>query len=225
MQSVCILLAPVLFAASVYMVLGRLIRSIGADEHSIIPVRWLTRTFVSSDIICFLVQGSGSGLMAMGSSASMGKSIVLAGLAIQVLMFGLFIVVSFEFERRLNRTASVGRFDISVQWKIHLRVLNVVCALILVRSVFRVIEYALGNDGYLLSHEWSIYIFDSVPMTAVMALWAKWHPGMFRGSKSRADHDPEWEMRSDGLESANERSVWGRTKDVQQNTGPPLDST
>ena len=30
------------------------------------------------------------------------------------------------------------------------------------RSIFRVIEYAMGQKGYLLSHEWTMYTFDSL---------------------------------------------------------------
>ncbi|GFF25039.1 protein RTM1 [Aspergillus udagawae] len=184
-QSVFILLGPVLFAASVYMVLGRLIRSIQAEKHSVIRVNWLTKIFVASDVLSFLVQGSGAGLMASGSSANMGNNIVIAGLVIQVLMFGLFMVTSFEFERRMNRAPSGHVFDADVPWKTHLHVLDAVSALILIRSVFRVIEYAGGQDGYLLGHEWTMYVFDSVPMVTAMALWAVWHPGVIQSSATR----------------------------------------
>ncbi|RHZ66722.1 RTA1 domain-containing protein [Aspergillus thermomutatus] len=184
-QSVFILLGPVLFAASVYMVLGRLIRSIQAEKHSVIRVNWLTKIFVASDVLSFLVQGSGAGLMANGSSADMGNNIVIAGLVIQVLMFGLFMITSFVFERRMNHAPSGHVFDAEVPWKTHLHVLDAVSALILIRSVFRVIEYAGGQDGYLLGHEWTMYIFDSVPMVAAMALWGVWHPGVIQHSTRR----------------------------------------
>lgn len=167
------------------MVLGRLIRSIQAEKHSVIRVNWLTKIFVASDGISFLIQGSGAGLMANGSSADMGNNIVIAGLVVQVLMFGLFMVTSFEFERRMNRAPSGHVFDADVPWKTHLHVLDVVSALILIRSVFRVIEYAGGQDGYLLGHEWTMYIFDSVPMVTAMVLWAVWHPGIIQTSASR----------------------------------------
>lgn len=32
--------------------------------------------------------------------------------------------------------------------------------LILARSVFRVIEFMQGNDGFIMSHEYMLYIFD-----------------------------------------------------------------
>jgi hypothetical protein len=54
-----ILLAPPLYAVSIYMVLGRLIVHLGAESYSIVPVRWLTIIFVTGDIIAFVMQAAG----------------------------------------------------------------------------------------------------------------------------------------------------------------------
>lgn len=43
MQSVLLLLAPVLFAATLYMTLGRVITAVRGEQYSFIPPRWLTR--------------------------------------------------------------------------------------------------------------------------------------------------------------------------------------
>ena len=51
-QSTLILLAPILFAASIYMILGRLVRRTDSVEYSIIRVNWLTKIFVGGDILC-----------------------------------------------------------------------------------------------------------------------------------------------------------------------------
>lgn len=32
--------------------------------------------------------------------------------------------------------------------------------LIMLRNIFRVVEYAMGQEAYLLSNEWCVYIFD-----------------------------------------------------------------
>lgn len=59
MQSALILIAPAFFAASIYMELGRVIQMLRAEKSSLVPVRWLTRTFVAGDILSFLMQSSG----------------------------------------------------------------------------------------------------------------------------------------------------------------------
>jgi hypothetical protein len=58
-QSLTILLAPALFAASIYMVLGRLIRLVDGEAHSPIRVKWLTKIFVAGDVLSFLAQSAG----------------------------------------------------------------------------------------------------------------------------------------------------------------------
>jgi hypothetical protein len=173
-QSTFILLGPVLFAASVYMVLGRLIRSVRAEQYSLIRINWLTKIFVASDVFSFMIQGTGSGMMAIGGSmASMAKSITVAGLLVQVIMFGFFIVVARVFEKKMTRSPTAG----GTLWKSHLYPLFLISGLIMTRSIFRVLEFAMGQKGYLLSHEWIMYIFDSVLMIAVMTVWALRYPG------------------------------------------------
>lgn len=58
-QNLLILLGPAFFAASIYMVLGRLIRKLEAQHHSLVPVKWLTKIFLLGDILSILAQGGG----------------------------------------------------------------------------------------------------------------------------------------------------------------------
>jgi hypothetical protein len=62
MQLLLLLLAPALYAASIYMILGRLIRLLDAEKYSIIRTRWLTKLFVLGDVVSFAVQGIGASL-------------------------------------------------------------------------------------------------------------------------------------------------------------------
>jgi hypothetical protein len=96
-QNVFILLGPVLFAASVYMALGRIISATGAKHNSLIPIRWATKIFVAGDVVSFLVQGGAAGLMVTASNSGIGQDMVMAGLLIQVIMFGLFMVTALVF--------------------------------------------------------------------------------------------------------------------------------
>ena len=59
MQSALILIAPALLAASIYMTLGRIILLLDAEKCSLIRLRWLTKIFVSGDVLSFLMQASG----------------------------------------------------------------------------------------------------------------------------------------------------------------------
>lgn len=129
------------------------------------------------DVVSFLVQGGASGLMATGNNVKMASNIVVTGLVIQVVMFGLFIVTSLVFEVRMRRSPTTEAFDDRINWMSHVRTLYAVSALILIRSIFRVVEYAAGEDGYPLTHEWMLYVFDSVLMIISMLVWGIWYPG------------------------------------------------
>lgn len=59
MQSTLLLVAPALFAASIYMELGRVIHLVKGEKLSIIRVNWMTKIFVAGDVLSFLMQASG----------------------------------------------------------------------------------------------------------------------------------------------------------------------
>lgn len=206
-QSVFLLVPPSLFAASIYMVLGRIMRALGpaGESCSIIKVRWLTTIFVIGDVFAFLVQASGAGLMAAGDDPKIGENIVVAGLIIQILFFGLFVAAAVLFQVRylrylsvsdsLSSTQSLARFP----WNKMMTMLYAVSALILVRCIFRIIEYITGSDAYLLTHEWTLYVFDSVLMAATMAIFYVRYPSgipLSKGSYQASDGEPCIQIRS-----------------------------
>jgi hypothetical protein len=42
------------------------------------------------------------------------------------------------------------------------------------------VEYAQGQDGYSLGHEWTLYAFDTVPMFVAAIVFWFWYPGYIR---------------------------------------------
>lgn len=180
MQACLLLVAPALFAASIYMTLGRIIQLVNGERYSLIRKRWLTKLFVAGDVLSFVTQGSGAGLMAGGTEAKMlaGEHIVVGGLVLQIVSFSLFIVVAVVFHRRiLRQPTEQSRPESGIKWERHLYTLYGASALILVRSVFRVIEYSMGNNGFLLKREVFLYVFDSVLMLSTMVVLNVVHPG------------------------------------------------
>lgn len=57
----------------------------------------------------------------------------------------------------------------------------------MVRSVFRIVEFTEGLDGYSMHHEWTLYVFDSLPMFAVMVLYFIWYPTMIDEARKMAE--------------------------------------
>lgn len=55
--------------------------------------------------------------------------------------------------------------------------LYITSILILIRSVFRVIEYMTGMDSYLFKNEWPLYAFDAALMVVAMFIYGIFYPG------------------------------------------------
>lgn len=61
------LVAPALFAASIYMELGRLVVVLHAERYSLIRPKWMTKIFVLGDVLSFLLQSGGKSTLSLGS--------------------------------------------------------------------------------------------------------------------------------------------------------------
>lgn len=60
MQTLLLLVSPALFAASIYMILGRIIALVEGGKHSLVRLTWLTKIFVAGDIFSFTLQAGGT---------------------------------------------------------------------------------------------------------------------------------------------------------------------
>lgn len=117
-------------------------------------------------------------MMAGGSLEALhnGERIVIIGLIVQIVFFSLFAVTAAVFHIRLVGSMSARAAVSGIPWQRYSCIFYIASGLILVRSMFRLIEYAQGNAGYLISHEVYMYIFDSILMFLAMALFAWEHP-------------------------------------------------
>ncbi|CRK37335.1 hypothetical protein BN1723_001091 [Verticillium longisporum] len=186
-QAIPILVAPALYAASIYMILGRLIRTLHAEHLSLLPVAWVTRIFVTGDVVAFSLQAAGGGIQSGGTLDlyKLGEKIIIAGLFAQIVVFGFFVVTSVLFHRRMNAQPLTGAWAAKVPWRRYLWVLYATSAVILVRSVFRVVEYLQGNGGYLISREIFLYVFDALLMALCMLIFAVWYVGHLEKKQKR----------------------------------------
>lgn len=206
-QILLILVAPALFAATIYMELGRIIMLCDGAHHSLIKMRWLTKVFVMGDVLSFVMQAAGehavdrsirfaylTPILGAGTTAAKtvtavnnGQHIIIGGLFVQIIFFGFFLTVAIVFNRRINRKPTTRSSSPDIPWKKHMRVLYLASTLILIRSILRLEEYAEGTTGFVLSHEYFLYIFDAVPMLCVMVLFNLVHPSevyaLLRGGK------------------------------------------
>lgn len=177
-----LLVSPAFLAASIYMMLGRIVLMLDASNLLFIRRSWLTQTFVTGDVICFLCQAGGAGLLSSGDlgEINIGDDIIVVGLFIQVVFFGLFVIAAATFHYRLvkaNRESVQVPLAFERPWKKHMTGLYLVSVLIFVRSIVRCAEYIQGFVGYIIIHEAFLYCFDATAMffAVVTMNWA--HPG------------------------------------------------
>ncbi|KAF4781066.1 hypothetical protein HER10_EVM0006721 [Colletotrichum scovillei] len=179
-QTLLPLLAPALYAASIYMLLGRIIDSLEAGHLSIIPVGWMTKIFVFGDVFSFAFQCIGGAMLSGANDkdgVDRGQNIILVGLGIQILFFAAFIVTISVFHYRIINHPTTTSMNGRRPWRQFIMVLYATSFLILVRSIFRVAEFAEGRYGVLQTTEVYLYCLDTSLMFLCAAAFNVWFPG------------------------------------------------
>jgi hypothetical protein len=179
-QVLLILLAPIIFSASIYMYLGRLIRASGYPQLSFIRLNWLTKIFVCGDVLCFFIQAGGATKLVnanTSSAISSAQNTVLGGLGLQVFCFCIFMLCAVVFHVRVSRGHVADNIDPSLRLGTMLVSLYLCSLCVVVRNIYRLIEYQAGESGYLQTHEWPTYALDIVLMALLMIISLIWYFG------------------------------------------------
>jgi hypothetical protein len=153
------------------MSLGRLTGALGGHRS-----RWLSKLYVLLDFVVLISQLAGTVMPASGDAklVAMAAKIILAGLIVQVLALGGFIAIAWKAYTGLRN----GAVEVmGVKWENYFRAVMVVTGLIVVRSLVRMVEYIQGSDGFVISHEIFIYLFDAPLMWLCMVVFVVLHPG------------------------------------------------
>jgi hypothetical protein len=126
----------------------------------------------------------------------LGQNVIVAGLVVQIISFGFFIVVSAVFHRRMLATPMHFMVQTTIPWTRYMIVLYSASTLIMIRSIYRVAEYVQGSTGYLQSKEAFVYIFDASLMMICCVLFNIFHPSNIL-SKSTNGSNEDVEMLND----------------------------
>ncbi|KAJ7696931.1 RTA1 like protein-domain-containing protein [Mycena rosella] len=202
-STLLILLSPCLFLGLDYMILGRLAVMFGPDISNkamfIAPTRVAT-IFVWSDVGTFLVQALGGSMTTSSNinSVHLGNKIALIGLALQLVSFALFMVLMLVFGSRVRtrfphvwrgqqgKAFTVAGGEVG-DWRILYFTLCVTCVAILVRSIYRLVQFIQGYGGYVSTHEVFFYCFDSLPLWMAMSLYCAVWPPRFLNSPPQGE--------------------------------------
>ncbi|KAG0247482.1 hypothetical protein BG011_001416 [Mortierella polycephala] len=196
-QSMFIVASPSAFLAFNYMLYGRFIAAIdprfGSDKsqskmeksrYSFIPPRIVGRIFIWSDITTFLIQISAGGMLGGGgdnlSLVKTGDTLFLVGVCAQGVCYFLFTALLSVTLMRLvaeRQTAGLNRSGRSCMG-LDKNTLIIASGLyfsslcISIRSIYRIIEFSQGHNGYLVSNEVFLFVLDAVPLVLAIGIWA-----------------------------------------------------
>ncbi|KAG0275888.1 hypothetical protein BGZ96_003577 [Linnemannia gamsii] len=200
-QNILIIATPCAFLAFNYMLYGRLVTAIDPQfssnksglrmeksRYSFIPPRIVGRTFVISDIATFLIQVAAGSMVGNAknnrSIADIGDKLFLVGVCAQGISYSLFtILLSDTLLRLVAEARKAGRSHPGKSWMgldqnvaITIGGLYFSSVFIIIRSVYRIIEFVQGHDGYLISNEVFMFVLDAVPLVLAIGVWAIFWP-------------------------------------------------
>ncbi|CAF1220690.1 unnamed protein product [Adineta steineri] len=181
-MNACLIIAPVFNAAIEYVLFGGLVHALG-DHYSLIKPKLIAWIFIICDAFSFLIQISGAGLLSSAKgnpeSAKTGQTILLAGLGVNLASFAIFCLQLFSFEYRIRRLSpSITNGNVyEKRWRRFLYIIYLSSTLVLIRQIYRVIEFAQGFTGYLAVHEVYFYIFDTIPIFISSGVYTICFPG------------------------------------------------
>ncbi|KAJ5928938.1 hypothetical protein N7466_007894 [Penicillium verhagenii] len=220
-QSVFIYLAPPVYSAAAYNLVGRLMNY--APMHAVLnPNRVLIFfVYVGAAVESITVAGAAKNAAA-GTDLNQHKSggiLIAAGLVLQAVVECLVVAIVATFHKRVARTGKVPRNIQTLCFTLY-----GTSTFVLLRCICRAVEAfemfgKLGcreNCGPILSNEWYLYAFELGPML-IFTYWLNLlHPGRFlprektryldtdqcteRYGPGWVDRRPRWETFADPLD-------------------------
>lgn len=115
-------------------------------------------------------------MVSNGNDPTTGERVIIGGLFVQIIFFGLFTISAIVFQARISKAPTTRSMEFKSLWAHHMIALYTASILILIRSVIRVVEYLQGYDGYLMKHEVFIYVFDALLMFITVLVLQYEHP-------------------------------------------------
>lgn len=219
MQIVTLIIAPAFFSATLYVMLGSVVRRFGR-QYCRLSAAGVNYTFITCDIISLVIQAVGGGMAATasdepgGDSSETGTNIMVAGILFQVASMALFVCLSIDVLIHMHARRPVGfklrravpedepgaHDDVpplNRRWALFIASLVIGTALIFLRCIYRAVELLNGWHGYLLINEAYLDGLDGLPMVLFMITFNILHPVLALGKgvrpppKTLPEDDPE----------------------------------
>ncbi|KAF1837824.1 RTA1-domain-containing protein [Decorospora gaudefroyi] len=187
-------IAPAFLTAGIYLCVGRVIVTIGA-ENSRLKHKMYTYVFIGCDTLALVLQAIGGGMAATAKdkeASRTGVNIMIVGLISQVITMTLFLALWADFALRSRRARISGSLLRTqppmyeylrstknftfFQWGLFAATIT-----IYVRCIYRVAELWEGFNGKLANDEATFMIFEGPMMILAVLALTVFHPGRVFG--------------------------------------------
>ena len=192
------MIAPNLFALVNYVMLGRII-SATINPNAELPahphpsLRWLLRAdgtfqprfvsyfFLCSDLASLVIQSIAASYLTSNTASdwTTGQHIMTGGLAIPLFFFTVYSFILWTVWSNphygINRATGP---QLTATRAVLLALITTTVPLYL-RNVYRFLEYAIGTDGWVATHEWMFYVFDFVCVFLALVSYAYFYFGKY----------------------------------------------
>jgi len=201
MYLVCLTIGPAFLSAAIYLCLSRIVVVYSESVAWLRPASY-TLIFVGCDFFSLLLQAAGGGIASGATTTSMdtiGKDLMVAGVAFQVGSLALFTGLCLEFALRIRKVSEVelnpffASFRATRKFKLFLCGLGAATLTIFIRSVFRCAELSGGFRGPLANQQVTFMILEGAMICIAVICLTAFHPGLVFGPQW---HVAVWNIRS-----------------------------
>lgn len=188
-----VLVAPTVLAAADYA-LASIIMNRGGLKIPFFSVEVTKYLFLAFDIAAFSLQGVGGGLIGAAKTPSqqkIGATIILAGFALNLAIFFMFSILAIAIHVKVHRNLQILRNpNPNIRWTRIFYVIYANIACLVIRAVYRVVEFQDGNmRDDLSTNEGFFYGLDVLLMVLLMIVWIPFHPSFLGMSKDKSQEE------------------------------------
>ena len=196
----CLLIIPPSFLALVqYITLGKVVGLVGSrypDRKLFVKPKLVIWVFFALEITALACQGAGAGLSVSTkgvSNLNSGRVLLLLGLVALVVLIICYLVTAIYVN--LSPKYSIKS---SPSMRKLFPVLYTCTSLLLIRNIFRLIEFGQGFNGPIADQEKYFYGFDALMIILILVLNTVFHFGLYLkaypSELKEAEHSPTVEV-------------------------------
>ncbi|KYQ89971.1 hypothetical protein DLAC_11728 [Tieghemostelium lacteum] len=170
-----ILLPPTALACADYILVSKVMKKTGIS-HPIFKPKFVKFFFLGIDVFSLIIQSTGGALLSQAKDnlQKPAEAIMLLGLSVALASFVFFFFIVIYIHYKIRNVQEPDS-----KWRRIIYALYITVFLLVLRSIYRVCEYAGGWMNPIQRSEPTFYACDTLLIFFLMCVWVPLHPGFF----------------------------------------------